>query len=75
MLEVWERRVAREDLIATLGSVYASGFTDSSETDFQQYLDWGCGCSAHKSGFVDRLWRYEPCVTHDDHAPAGSAQS
>jgi hypothetical protein len=59
-----ERRVAREELVSALGSVYARGFTDSSDTDFQQYLDWSCGCSARKRGFVDRLWLYEPCARH-----------
>jgi len=70
MIESTERRVARERLIATLGSVYASGFTDSSDTDFQQYLDWGCGCSARKCGFIDRLWFYEPCSHHDGRVEA-----
>ena len=59
-----ERRVARGELVAALGSLYARGFTDSSDTDFQQYLDWGCGCSARKGGFVERLWLYEPCARH-----------
>ena len=65
MIEVTERRIARESLIAALGNVYASRFTDSSDTDFQQYLDWGCGCSARKRGFIDRLWFYEPCSSHE----------
>ena len=63
MLET-ERRVAREELIAALGSVYGRGFTDSSDSDFQQHLDWGCGCTARRRGFVDRLWLYEPCARH-----------
>jgi hypothetical protein len=69
MIEITERRVARERLIEALGSVYGSGFSDSSETDFEQLLDWSCGCSARKRGFVDRLWRYEPCTAHDVEPP------
>ena len=68
MIEVTGRRVARESLIAALGSVYARGFSDSSDTDFQQCLDWVCGCSARKRGFIDRLWFYEPCANHDHRA-------
>ncbi len=69
MIETPERRVARESLVAALGSVSASGFTDSSESDFQQHLDWVCGCTARKRGFVDRLWLYEPCTSHDGEPP------
>jgi hypothetical protein len=70
MIEITERRVARERLIAALGSECASGFIDSSESDFQQSLEWSCGCNARKRGFVDRLWLYEPCTSHGLVAPA-----
>jgi hypothetical protein len=73
MIDITERRVARERLIAALGSQCGSGFIDSSESDFQQSLDWGCGCSAHKRGFVDRLWLYEPCAEHGLVVPAEGA--
>lgn len=74
MIEITERRVARESLVASLGSASVSGFTDSSESDFHEHLDWGCGCTARKRGFVDRLWLYEPCTTHDVR-PSGAART